>query len=91
MEQVHVSTFKLQTRQTYTAYKQFIFSKSNLFYYIYVKAFLNFPLFAWVVLEEGKKRRLQGRPSQQRGVALMVGGGRKSQDLMLTAKVNNSS
>lgn len=66
-------------------------SKDTVFYSISVKAFLNFGLFACVVLEEGKKRRLPARPHQQRGVALMVGGGRKSQDLMLTVEGSNSS
>lgn len=73
MEQMHISTFKLQAAETYTEYKHAkVFSdwvplsKTTIFYCISVKAFLNFALFACVVLEEGKKRRLQGSRHQQR-------------------------
>lgn len=96
MEQTHISTFKLRGGETSTesqhakVFSDWLFmSKTSVFYSISVKK--DFALFACVVLEEGKKRRLQGSRHQQRGVALMVGGGRKSQDLMFPVKGSNSS
>lgn len=38
----------------------------------------------------GKEERQRCGPQQQRGVSLMAGGGRKSQDLMFDVKLSNS-
>lgn len=64
-----------------------------------MRALLSFPLWEirllvgyWRRNRYCRKRRKREKcsPQQQRGVSLMAGGGRKSQDLMCTVKLSNS-